>query len=73
MVEETGSKSILRITRKVVFAGSGKVATVSIPSTLKRIFDLRAGDMLEFVVDLQDPVSIMMMVHKKVGGQGKAG
>jgi len=56
---------IIRLLRQFMFAGSGRVATISIPAPIKNVAKLEKGDSVEFVFDVRDKTRCTLIFKKK--------
>jgi phage FluMu protein gp41 len=59
---------VVKLIRQLQFVGSGNVATVSLPSSLKQLNDLKRGDLAEIIFDVRNPTECRVIFRKKEGG-----
>ena len=57
-------KNVLKIVKNIKFAGSGKVAQITIPSSIRKMNSLTYGDKVEFSCDIRDPRKIIVRIIK---------
>jgi len=63
---------MVKLIRPLQFMGSGNVAMVSLPSTLKHLNDLKKGDLAEIVYDMRKPNECKVIFRKKEEKEGGA-
>lgn len=51
--------------RPIMFAGAGRVATISLPAPIKNVLNIEKGDEVELVFDLRDKSKCTMFFKKK--------
>lgn len=74
MTKVDDSTYIVRLPRKIQFAGMAGTAVIAIPNTLKQINGLSRGDFVEFIYDMRKPDECRVVFRKAgVGGDKVVG
>jgi hypothetical protein len=69
MAKVDDSTFIMKVRRKIQFAGQAGVAVVALPSLLKQVNNLKKGDLVEVVYDMRKPDECKLVFRKTVDGE----
>lgn len=64
MTKVDDSTFIMKLIRKIQFAGEAGTAVIAIPNTLKQINRLAHGDLVEIIYDMRKPDEFKVVFRK---------